>query len=146
MPHLRGVFLLQKNTWVNRRRFVTYTVAGWRFLFGSDQKRNFGCGSDRCIDASIECKYSVKSICIDDYSFSFCRGCRSCHNTAKCVMSDAAIIESMVREFDEADITVSVSPSYWLIFPDNLRRSLTDALHGAIHMSHMHQWIPWCWA
>ena len=36
-------------------------------------------------------------------------------------MSDAAIIESMVREFDEADIIVSVSPSYWADIPGQFK-------------------------
>ena len=65
--------------------------------------------------------YSVKSICIDDYTFALCRGCRSCHNTAKCVMGDAAIIESIMREYDEADIIVSVSPSYWADIPGQFK-------------------------
>ena len=69
----------------------------------------------------LSAKYSVKSICIDDYSFSFCRGCRSCHNTAKCVMSDAAVIENIMNELDEADIIVSVSPSYWADVPGQFK-------------------------
>ena len=28
-------------------------------------------------------RYEVRSICIDDFKFSFCRGCRTCHRTAK---------------------------------------------------------------
>ena len=45
------------------------------------------------VSEQLSDRYSVKSICIDDYSYAFCRGCRSCHNTAKCVMSDAMVIE-----------------------------------------------------
>ena len=30
-------------------------------------------------------RLSAKSICIDDYDFGFCKGCRSCHATARCV-------------------------------------------------------------
>ena len=33
-------------------------------------------------------KYEVKSICIDDYDISFCKGCRACHSTAECVQHD----------------------------------------------------------
>ena len=96
----------------------------------------------KLVAEQLSAKYSVRCICIDDYSYAFCRGCRSCHNTAKCVMRDAAVIESIMREFDEADIIVSVSPSYWADTPDNLRHLLTDVLHGAIHMCHMHQLNP----
>ena len=33
-------------------------------------------------------KYHFRSICIDDYIFGFCKGCRSCHRTEKCVQHD----------------------------------------------------------
>ena len=58
----------------------------------------------KLVSEQLSAKYSVKSICIDDYSFSFCKGCRSCHNTAKCVMSDAIVIENMDYSFMPATI------------------------------------------
>lgn len=69
----------------------------------------------------LSAKYDVKSICIDDYKFSFCRGCRSCHNTAQCVMNDAAVIEDIIREFDEAEVIIAVSPSYWADIPGQFK-------------------------
>jgi multimeric flavodoxin WrbA len=66
-------------------------------------------------------RYNVKSICIDDYSFGFCRGCRACHDTAECVMDDAAVIQGILKEFDEADVIVSVSPSYWADVPGQFK-------------------------
>ena len=71
----------------------------------------------KVISEQISAKYDVESICIDDYQFSFCRGCRSCHNTAKCVMSDATVIENVLDKFDMADVVVSVAPSYWADIP-----------------------------
>ena len=41
----------------------------------------------KLVSEQLSNKYSVKSICIDDYVFAFCRGCRSCHNMAKCVLT-----------------------------------------------------------
>ncbi len=84
--------------------------------------------------------YSVKSICIDDYSFAFCKGCRSCHNTAKCVMSDAVVIENIMNEYDDTDIIVSVSPSYWADIPGQFKAFIdrctpwcnTHELHATI--------------
>ena len=73
------------------------------------------------VTEQLSAKYSVKSICIDDYAFSFCRGCRSCHDTAKCVMSDASVIEGIMDEYDAADIIVSVSPSYWADVPGQFK-------------------------
>ena len=75
----------------------------------------------KLVSEQLSDKYSVKSICIDDYTFAFCRGCRSCHNTAKCVMNDAGVIEKIMREYDEADIIVSVSPSYWADIPGQFK-------------------------
>lgn len=64
-------------------------------------------------------RFETKSICIDDYSFSFCKGCRSCHETAVCVQSDD--IDIIMDEFEKADIVVSVSPSYWADIPGQFK-------------------------
>lgn len=57
----------------------------------------------------------IRSICIDDFSFGFCRGCRTCHNTAKCIQSDD--VERIIDHFEWADAIVCVSPSYWADIP-----------------------------
>jgi multimeric flavodoxin WrbA len=64
-------------------------------------------------------RYDVKSICIDDYDFGFCKGCRSCHITAECVMHDD--IDRIMEEFEQADVIVSVSPSYWADVPGQFK-------------------------
>ena len=71
------------------------------------------------IAQQLSLRYSTKSICIDDYSFSFCKGCRSCHATAKCVQQDD--IDIIMNEFDIADIIVCVSPSYWADIPGQFK-------------------------
>ena len=71
----------------------------------------------KIISEELSLRYDVRSICIDDYDFAFCRGCRACHKTAACVMNDADVIRSIVNEFDEADVIVSVAPSYWADIP-----------------------------
>ena len=75
----------------------------------------------KLVSELLAVRYAVKNICIDDYSFAFCRGCRLCHNTAKCVMDDAAVIENILDEFNAADIIVSVSPSYWADVPGQFK-------------------------
>ena len=52
----------------------------------------------------------TKRVCIDDYRFGFCRGCRSCHATAECVQRDG--VDALMAEFEWADVIVCVSPSY----------------------------------
>ncbi len=64
-------------------------------------------------------KYDVKSICIDDYSFAFCKGCSCCHNTAVCVIDDD--IRLIISEFEKADIILSVAPSYWADIPGQFK-------------------------
>ena len=75
----------------------------------------------KLVSEQLSARYSVKCICIDDYSFAFCKGCRSCHSTAKCVMEDAGVIEGIMSEYDDADIIVSVSPSYWADVPGQFK-------------------------
>ena len=64
-------------------------------------------------------RLSAKSICIDDYDFGFCKGCRSCHATARCVQSDD--IDRIMAEFETADVIVCVSPSYWADIPGQFK-------------------------
>lgn len=69
----------------------------------------------RIVSENLSDRYHVRSICIDDYTFGFCKGCRSCHFTGKCVQHDA--IPMIMNEFEWADVIVSVSPSYWADIP-----------------------------
>ena len=73
----------------------------------------------RIVLEELSARYETKSICIDDYEFSFCKGCRSCHETARCVQSDD--IDRLMEEFDSADIIVSVAPSYWADSPGQFK-------------------------
>ena len=73
----------------------------------------------KIVSEKLSSKYKTKSICIDDYHFKFCRGCRTCHNTAKCVIDDD--IPKIMNEFEQADIIVSVAPSYWGDIPGQFK-------------------------
>lgn len=64
-------------------------------------------------------KHTVKSICIDDFDFNFCKGCRTCHKTAKCVQNDD--IPVIMSELELADIIIFVSPSYWADIPGQFK-------------------------
>ena len=73
----------------------------------------------RIVSEQLSGRMTVKSVCTDDYRYSFCKGCRSCHRTAKCVMEDD--IPEIMKEMDEADIIVCVSPSYWADIPGQFK-------------------------
>lgn len=71
--------------------------------------------------ANIACnnlreKYAVRNVCIDDYDFQFCKGCRSCHNTAKCIQKDdvAKIIEQ--HDIGENRDTIFIEKDFDIIF------------------------------
>lgn len=64
-------------------------------------------------------RYTVRSLCIDDYEFAFCKGCRTCHKTAKCVLQDD--IPQIIAQYDWAEIIISISPSYWADIPGQFK-------------------------
>ncbi len=76
-------------------------------------------GITELVSDSISDRYDTKCICIDDYSFSFCKGCRSCHKTAVCIQHDD--IPAIIDEFERADIIIAVSPSYWADIPGQFK-------------------------
>lgn len=73
----------------------------------------------KTVSEELSDRYDVKSVCIDDYKFSFCKGCRSCHVTASCVQHDD--VDVLMNEFEQADVIVSVSPSYWADVPGQFK-------------------------
>ena len=85
----------------------------------------------KIVTEELSSRYECRTICIDDYDFAFCKGCRSCHSTAKCVMPDAPVIMDIMNEFAEADIIVSVAPSYWADIPGQYK-------------SFIDRCTPWC--
>ena len=73
----------------------------------------------KIIHSFLSEKHDIRSICIDDYDIKFCKGCRSCHKTAKCVQNDDVI--KIIEEYEWADIIISVSPSYWADIPGQFK-------------------------
>ena len=73
----------------------------------------------KIVSEQLSGRYEVRPVCIDDYRFDFCKGCRSCHETAECVWHDD--VEILMNEIAEADVIVSVSPSYWADVPGQFK-------------------------
>lgn len=73
----------------------------------------------RIVSGNLSEHCQVRTVCIDDYSFQFCKGCRRCHQTAQCVLQDD--IPAMIQEFEQADVIVAVSPSYWADVPGQFK-------------------------
>lgn len=73
----------------------------------------------RLVGDQMEGAFEVKRICIDDYRFSFCKGCRRCHKTARCVLEDD--VDLIMKAFEWADVIVCVAPSYWADIPGEFK-------------------------
>ena len=73
----------------------------------------------RIVSEEFAGRYEVNLVCFYDYAFSFCKGCRSCHVTAKCVQQDD--VDILMKEFELADVIVCVSPSYWADVPGQFK-------------------------
>jgi len=71
------------------------------------------------VSKELKSKFEVKSICIDDYKFEFCKGCRNCHNTAQCIMNDD--VNVIMNHFEWANVIILVSPSYWADIPGQFK-------------------------
>ncbi len=73
----------------------------------------------RLAEERLSAEHRTRCICIDDYEFSFCKGCRACHKTARCVQKDD--FSKIMEEFEQAHIILSVSPSYWADVPGQFK-------------------------
>ena len=71
------------------------------------------------VSRRLSAAFSTQLVCIDDYAFGFCRGCRSCHTTARCTLDDD--VPRLIAQFERADVIVCVSPSYWADIPGQFK-------------------------
>lgn len=71
------------------------------------------------VSECLSAKHEVKSICIDDFDINLCKGCRTCHKTAKCIQQDD--VSMIMEQYEWADIIVAVSPSYWADVPGQFK-------------------------
>ena len=62
---------------------------------------------------------NVKTVCIDDFNISYCKGCRNCHKTAKCIINDD--VNKIIALYEWADVIISVAPSYWADIPGQFK-------------------------
>ncbi|MBQ2658745.1 MAG: flavodoxin family protein [Erysipelotrichaceae bacterium] len=93
----------------------------------------------KIVEKQLSKRYEVKDICIDDYRYGFCTGCRSCHTTAECILKDD--VDVIMKEFEQADIIVSVSPSYWADVPGQFK-AFIDRCTPWSNTHELHRTIP----
>ena len=83
----------------------------------------------RIVAEQLAINYETKTVCVADYDFRFCRGCRTCHDTARCVLQDDVTL--FMEDLEWADVAVFVAPSYWADIPGQFK-ALIDRC------------TPWC--
>lgn len=71
------------------------------------------------VSGHLKEKHEIRNVCIDDFQFGFCKGCRSCHRTAECIQHDDA--DKLIALYEWADCIISVSPSYWADVPGQFK-------------------------
>ena len=71
------------------------------------------------VSENLKNRFVIKSICIDDFNIGLCKGCRSCHSTAKCFQNDD--VNTVMEFYEWADVIVSVAPSYWADIPGQFK-------------------------
>lgn len=80
-------------------------------------------GATACITdivtEQLSSRAEVRSVCIDDFSIALCKGCRSCHHTARCVIDDDA--RKVMKLYEWAEVIISVAPSYWADVPGQFK-------------------------
>ena len=71
------------------------------------------------VSENLKNRFVIKSICIDDFNIGLCKGCRSCHSTAKCFQNDD--VNTVMEFYEWTDVIVSVAPSYWADIPGQFK-------------------------
>jgi Multimeric flavodoxin WrbA len=82
------------------------------FINGSAKR---GGATDEIVDLIIKhldkSVFECRTINLSEYDINYCKGCRVCHETAECVLSDD--MTEILSCMDASDIAVMISPSYW---------------------------------
>lgn len=62
-------------------------------------------------DAFQQKGIQAETLCLGEQSYSFCKGCRGCYETAECVQQDD--VQKILEKIAGADVILIASPDYW---------------------------------
>ena len=54
-------------------------------------------------------------VCLGDCGIHYCRGCKACYETGRCVQRDG--MDGLMERMDQADGIIFAVPSYWADIP-----------------------------
>ena len=61
---------------------------------------------------ALEEQYETESVCLGERSIAFCRGCKQCYKTGRCVRP-ADGVEELLHRMERNDAILFAVPSYW---------------------------------
>lgn len=61
---------------------------------------------------ALEERYETESVCLGERSIAFCRGCKQCYKTGRCVLP-ADGVEELLHRMERNDAILFAVPSYW---------------------------------
>lgn len=61
---------------------------------------------------ALEEQYETESVCLGEQSIAFCRGCKQCYKTGRCVLP-ADGVEKLLHRMERNDAILFAVPSYW---------------------------------
>ena len=61
---------------------------------------------------ALEEQYETESVCLGERSIAFCRGCKQCYKTGRCVLP-ADGVEELLHRMERNDAILFAVPSYW---------------------------------
>ena len=65
----------------------------------------------RVAQGMIDSGIDVKSYVLGDMEIKYCKGCKTCYKTRRCIQRDD--MDQVIKDLFDADIIVVSSPSYW---------------------------------
>ena len=60
---------------------------------------------------ALEEQYETESVCLGEQSIAFCRGCKQCYKTRRCVLP-ADGVEELLHRMERNDVILFAVPSY----------------------------------
>lgn len=58
-------------------------------------------------------------VCLGDLVIKYCKGCKVCYNTPKCIQDDD--MYALINRIDASDILIIAAPSYWADVPGQFK-------------------------
>ena len=83
---------------------------------------------------ALEEQYETESVCLGEQSIAFCRGCKQCYKTGRCVLP-ADGVEELLHRMERNDAILFAVPSYWGDVPAQFKALIDPAILALLRES-----------